>query len=119
MFKPTGQPCASRHFHHTSLACFERQLVPDCIKGVLQTSLGRKSETLVAWLQLRGLQAQLADARQQQKEQAADKAGLQARLQAANDQATAHDAENSKLQVDAVHTHTHLSPIIYFVIHHM
>lgn len=50
-------------------------------------------------LQLRALQAQLADARQQQKEQAADKAALQARLQAANNQATAHDAENGKLQV--------------------
>lgn len=59
--------------------------------------------SLVAWLQLRGLQAQLADARQQQKEQAADKAALQARLQAANNQAIAHDAETSKLQVSSLH----------------
>lgn len=53
-------------------------------------------------MQVRGLQAQLADARQQQKEQNVDKAALQARLQAANDQATAHDAEKSKLQVSAL-----------------
>ena len=59
---------------------------------------------LVAWLQLQGLQAQLADARQQQKEQAADKAALQARLQAANNQATAHGAETSKLQVGGLHS---------------
>lgn len=64
---------------------------------------GRNCDSLAAWLQVRGLQAQLADARQQQKEQASDKAALQARLQAANNQATAHDADNSKLQVDAVH----------------
>ncbi|KAL3149265.1 hypothetical protein ABBQ32_002082 [Trebouxia sp. C0010 RCD-2024] len=51
---------------------------------------------------LQGLQAQLADARQQQKEQAADKAALQARLQAANDQATAKDAETSKLQEELI-----------------
>lgn len=59
---------------------------------------------LVEWLQLRGLQAQLADARQQQKEQAADKAALQARLQAANNQASAHDAETDKLQVGGLHS---------------
>ena len=76
---------------------------------------GRESGSLAAWLQVRGLQAQLADARQQQKEQAADKAALQARLQAANDQATAHDAESSKLQVDAVHTHC----FVCLFIHHM
>ena len=50
-------------------------------------------------MQMRGLQAQLADARQQQKVQAAEQAALQARLQAANDQATAHDADKTKLQV--------------------
>ncbi len=49
-------------------------------------------------MQIRGLQAQLADARQEQKEQAADKAALQARLQAANDKSTAQDAEKGKLQ---------------------
>lgn len=48
--------------------------------------------------QIRGLQAQLADARQKQKEQAADKAALQARLQAANDKSAAQDAEKGKLQ---------------------
>ena len=53
----------------------------------------------VTGVQVRGLQAQLADARQQHKEQTADKAALQARLQAANDQATAHDAQKTKLQV--------------------
>ncbi len=49
-------------------------------------------------MQIRGLQAQLADARQEQKAQAADKAALQARLQAANDKSAAQDAEKGKLQ---------------------
>ncbi len=49
-------------------------------------------------MQIRGLQAQLADARQEQKEQAADKAALQARLQAANDKSAAQDTEKGKLQ---------------------
>ncbi len=52
-------------------------------------------------MQIRGLQAQLADARQEQKEQAADKAALQARLQAANDKSAAQDAEKGKLQASA------------------
>lgn len=47
-------------------------------------------------MQIRGLQAQLADARQEQKEQAADKAALQTRLEAANEKATAQDADKSK-----------------------
>jgi len=53
-------------------------------------------------MQIRGLQAQLADARQEQKEQAADKAALQARLQAANDKSAAQDTEKGKLQASGV-----------------
>ncbi len=53
-------------------------------------------------MQIRGLQAQLADARQEQKEQAADKAALQARLQAANDKSAAQDAEKGKLQASGL-----------------
>ncbi|KAL0023064.1 hypothetical protein WJX79_007041 [Trebouxia sp. C0005] len=47
---------------------------------------------------IRSLQAQLADSRQEQKKQAADKAALQARLQAANDKSAAQDVEKGKLQ---------------------
>lgn len=49
-------------------------------------------------VQIRGLQAQLADARQEQKQQAADRAALQARLESANTNAAAQDTEKSKLQ---------------------
>ena len=41
-------------------------------------------------VQIRGLQAQLADARQEQKEQAADKEAVQARLEAANVKSASH-----------------------------
>ena len=50
-------------------------------------------------VQIRGLQAQLADARQEQKEQAADTAAVQARLEAANVKSAAQDVETGKLQV--------------------
>lgn len=53
-------------------------------------------------MQIRSLQAQLADSRQEQKKQAADKAALQARLQAANDKSAAQDVEKGKLQASTV-----------------
>ena len=52
---------------------------------------------------MRGLQAQLADARQEQKEQAADTAAVQARLEAANVKSAAQDVETGKLQVRGDH----------------
>lgn len=54
-------------------------------------------------VQMRGLQAQLADARQEQKEQAADTAAVQARLEAANVKSAAQDVETGKLQVRGDH----------------
>ena len=54
-------------------------------------------------MQIRGLQAQLADARQEQKEQEADKSAVQARLEAANVKSAAQDEETGKLQVRGDH----------------
>ena len=50
-------------------------------------------------VQVRGLQAQLADAKQAVQDQTSQATALQARLDAANDNAAKQQQEHSKLQV--------------------